>query len=199
VLAAKTLEAARSQGAEVEMVDLSQGRLEFCRACEACHCKPGCILKDDGTPLLEKMLAVDGLVLASPVYLNQVTAQLKAALDRTSHFVHCLRLMGKYLAVVTTCGGGGGSDVQAYLKKYAITVGAQYVGGVDAKAPLQPADLAAAAALGETLVAAIREKKKFPAQLRGIESQKQYFGKLIAMRKNQWVFEYQYWKDQGWL
>lgn len=199
VLAEKVLEAAKAQGAEVELVDLSRVRLEFCRACEACHQKPGCILKDDGTRILEQMLAADGLVLASPVYLNQVTAQLKALLDRSSHFVHCLRLTGKYLAVVTTSGGGGGTDVQAYLKKYGITVGAQGVGGVDAKVPLNPGDLATAAALGETLVIAIREKKQFPDQLQAIESQKQYFGKLIAWRKDHWTFEYQYWKDQGWL
>ena len=195
----KVLDSAKAQGAEVELIDLSQIQLEFCRACEACHQKPGCVLKDEGPRILDQMLAADGLILASPVYLNQVTAQMKALLDRTSHFVHCLRLLGKYLAVVTTSGGGGGVDVQAYLKKYGITVGAQFVGGVDVRVPLKPADLDAASALGASLVAAIRGKQQFPDQLQGIECQQLYFGKLIAMRKDQWAYEYRYWKDKGWL
>lgn len=193
------LEAARALGAETELFDLSRSRLEFCRACEACHQQPGCVLKDEGPRIMAQMLAADGLVLASPVYLNQVTAQLKALLDRSSHFVHCLRLTGKYLAVVTTSGGGGGADVQAYLKKYGNTVGAQCVGGVDARVPLQPADLAAASALGAGLAAAIRDRRPYPDQLQAIESQKRYFGALIAARKEQWGYEFRHWKDQGWL
>ena len=97
------------------------------------------------------MLAADGIVLASPVYLNQVTAQMKTLLDRTSHFIHCLRLTDKYLAAVTTSGGGGGADAQAFLRKYAVAVGAQFAGGVDASVPVREADLAAARKLGVAL------------------------------------------------
>ena len=198
-LAGEVLKAAQAQGADVDMVDLSEARLEFCRACEACHQKPGCVLHDDANTILAKALNADGLVLASPVYLNQVTAQLKAVLDRSSHVVHCLRLTGKYLAVVTTSGGGGGAPVQAYLSHYGNTVGAQCVGGVDAKSPLKPADVAAAAALGKTLVAAIQAKQQYPDQIKSIELQKQYFRKLITLRKDDWPYEYQFWRDQDWL
>jgi len=198
-LAEEVLKAAQAQGANVEMADLSEARLEFCRACEACHQKPGCVLHDDANTILANVLNADGLVLASPVYLNQVTAQLKAVLDRSSHFVHCMRLTGKYLAVVTTSGGGGGAQVQAYLKNYGNTVGAQCVGGVDAKSPLKPADVAAAAALGKALVAAIQEKQQYPDQIKSIESQKQYFRKLITLRKDEWPYEYQFWSNQDWL
>lgn len=199
VLAGEVLKAAQAQGADVEMVDLSEARIEFCRACEACHQKPGCVLHDDANTILAKMVKADGLVLASPIYLNQVTAQLKAVLDRSSHFVHCMRLIGKYLAVVTTSGGGGGAPVQAYLKHYANTVGAQCVGGVDAKSPLKPADIAAAAALGKALVVAMQAKQQYPGQIKSMESQKQYFRKLITLRKDEWPYEYQFWRDQDWL
>ena len=198
-LTEKVLAAIKALGAEVELVDLSQARLEFCRACEACHQKPGCVLHDDANAILAKVLNADGLVLASPVYLNQITAQLKAVLDRSSHFVHCTRLIGKYLAVVTTSGGGGGAQVQDYLKNYGNTVGAQCVGGVDAKSPLKPANVAAAAELGKTLAAAIQAKQQYPDQIKRIELQKQYFRKLITLRKDDWPYEYQFWKDQDWI
>lgn len=198
-LAGEVLKAAQAGGADVDMVDLSEARLEFCRACEACHQKPGCVLHDDAKTILANVLSADGLVLASPVYLNQVTAQLKAVLDRSSHFVHCMRLIGKYLAVVTTSGGGGGAPVQAYLRNYANTVGAQCVGGVDARSPLKPADVAAAVALGKALVAAIQTKQQYPDQIKSIELQKQYFRKLITLHKDDWPYEYQFWSNQDWL
>lgn len=157
------------------------------------------MLNDDANTILAKVLNADGLVLASPVYLNQVTAQLKAVLDRSSHFVHCMRLIGKYLAVVTTSGGGGGAQVQAYLRNYGNTVGAQCIGGVDAKSLLKPADVAAASALGQALVTAIREKQQYPDQIKSMESQKQYFRKLITLHKDDWPYEHQFWSNQSWL
>jgi multimeric flavodoxin WrbA len=199
ILAEKVLDAAKAKGADVEMVDLSKARIKFCRACEVCHRRPDCVLNDDVKGILAKALAADGLLLASPVCLNQVTAQLKAVLDRSSHLVHCLLLMGKYVAAVTTCGGGGGSEVIGYLKEYAFTVGAQFVGGVDAKVPLKDSDFVGAVALGKTLVAAIQKGKSYPDQLQSIEERKKYFGKLIARRKNDWPYEYKYWSGRGWL
>ena len=198
-LAEATLAGAKAQGAEVERVDLSQARIGFCQACEVCHQGPDCVLNDDGKRILQGVLAADGIVLASPVYLSQVTAQMKALLDRTSHFVHCLRLMGKYLAVVTTSGGGGGAEVVEYLKKYAITVGAQCVGGVDARVPLKESDFASARELGASLVAAIRAQTAYPEQVRAIEAQKARFSRLIASRKDHWPYEHKYWQDKGWL
>ncbi len=107
-----TLRAKALKGAAVELVDLGKLRIGFCQACETCHRGPDCMLNDDGRALLAKVLEADGLVLASPVYLSQVTAQMKALLDRTSHFMHCLRLIGKYMATVTTSGGGGVDEVE---------------------------------------------------------------------------------------
>ena len=198
-LAERVVEAARIKGAATEIVDLGKVRIGFCQACEACHRGPDCVLNDDGNLILRKLLDADGIVLASPVYLNQVTAQMKALLDRTSHFIHCLRLMGKYMAAVTTSGGGGGSEVQAYLKHYAFTVGAQFAGGVDAAAPLKEPDFSAAAELGESLVAAVQKQTVYPEQVRIIEEHKRRFGRIIAFRKDHWPFEHKYWQDKGWL
>lgn len=198
-LAEALLAGAEAKGASVKCVDLSEARIGFCRACESCHRGPDCALNDDGKQILLQMLDADAIVLATPVYLNQVTAQMKTILDRTSHFVHCLRLMGKYVAAVTTSGGGTGGDVAAYLKGYAVTVGAQFVGSVDARAPVQEADFAAARELGAAVVAAVREKTAYPEQQRAIEAQKQRFGHIIAFHKDHWPYEHRYWQDRGWL
>ena len=193
------LAGAREKGAEVELVDLASESLEFCTACEACHKGPRCPLNDGGCRIIDQMLAADGIVLASPVYLNAVTAQMKTLLDRTSHFIHCLRLADKYLAAVTTSGGGGGAETLSSLKKYAMLVGAQFSGGVDAAVPLKESDLAAARTLGAKLVADIRDQTIDPAQAFAIEEHKKYFGRIIGYNKDHWPYEYKYWQDKGWL
>ncbi|MEI6167708.1 MAG: flavodoxin family protein [bacterium] len=190
---------AKTKGAQVEFVDLGKVRIGFCQACEACHKGPDCVLNDDCRPILRQMLEADGIVLASPVYLDHVTAQMKALLDRTSHFVHCLRLTGKYMAALTTSGGGGGEATMAFMKRYAVTVGAQFVGNVDARVPLKDADFASARELGSSIVAAISSKQSWPDQAQAIESQRIRFCNLISFHKDQWPYEYKYWQDKGWM
>lgn len=199
VLAEAVLAGARESGARTDAVDLAGKRVDFCMACDACHKGPLCPLHDDCREILDRMLAADGIVLASPVYLNQVTAQMKALLDRTSQFIHCLRLMDKYVAAATTHGGGGGAETQAFLKRYAVTVGAQFIGGVDARVPLAETDLAAARKLGAALVIAIRNQTRDAAQIFAIEEQKKRFGRIIDAHQADWGYEHDYWRKKGWL
>ena len=193
------LAGAKAKGAEVECVDLGKVRIGFCQACEACHKGPDCVLNDDGRLILQRMLEADGIVLASPVYLDHVTAQMKALLDRTSHFIHCLRLTGKYMAALTTSGGGGGEATMAFMKRYAVMVGAQFAGSVDARVPLKDADFESAKDLGVSLVRAISSKQTWPEQMEAIEAQQLRFRNLIAFHKDQWPYEYRYWHDKGWM
>jgi len=190
---------AKTKGAQVEFVDLGKARIGFCQACEACHTGPDCVLNDEGRAIMGKMLTADGIVLASPVYLDHVTAQMKALLDRTSHFVHCLRFTGKYMAGLVTSGGGGGEATMAFMKRYAVTVGAQFVGGVDARVPLKDIDLALSGELGASLVNAIASGQTWPDQARMIEAQRQRFRNLIEFHKDQWPYEHKYWQDMGWM
>ena len=189
---------AKGQGADVEIIDLAKVRIGFCQACEGCHKGPDCVLHDEGNAVLKRMVEADGVVLASPVYLDHVTAQMKALLDRTSHFVHCLRMTGKYVAAVTTSGGGGGAATVAFLQRYAVTVGAQFVGSVDARVPLQKADTMAAAKLGAALVAAAADKTIWPDQQKAIDEQRKRFGFIVRFHKDHWPYEHAYWQERGW-
>lgn len=83
-VAARLMGKAAELGAEVESVYLNGLDYQGCQACYAC--KNGaeiCVLKDDLAPVLEKVREADALVLASAVYYGDVTAQLKAFIDRT--------------------------------------------------------------------------------------------------------------------
>jgi multimeric flavodoxin WrbA len=87
----------RGLGAETELISASDRRVEFCRACEQCMRQGDCPVQDDYLPLLPKILSADALVLATPNYAFDVSAQIKAVMDRSHAFLYYRQaLAGKY-------------------------------------------------------------------------------------------------------
>ena len=75
---------AADAGHEVEKISLNQKKIGYCQACAACRKNGGtCILGDDGQEIVEKLVASDVFVLASPVYYGSISGQLKTLIDRT--------------------------------------------------------------------------------------------------------------------
>jgi multimeric flavodoxin WrbA len=72
-------------GIETEMLQLAGREIPGCTACYKCfeNKDKRCVLKD-GTvnECIEKMLGADGIILASPTYFADMTAQMKALVDR---------------------------------------------------------------------------------------------------------------------
>jgi len=75
---------AREAGAEVESVLLQKQKIGYCVGCLNCWIKtPGqCVQDDDMTVLREKLSKSDFFVLATPVYVDGMTAQAKTFVDR---------------------------------------------------------------------------------------------------------------------
>lgn len=200
VLAKEVLRGLAQEGVDTEVIHLDDLKMFFCRHCEACHRNIlHCSAKDDVGLILKKMLEADGIILASPNYINQVTASMKALFDRSAHFIHCKRLLDKYIAGVVSSGSGQDKEVLDYLKFYAHTCGAQYSGGVSSAAHAVEAKKEEAFKLGEKLALDIKEKKAYPEQLEIIEKGRQHFRQIIEARKKEWEGEYRYWQDKGWL
>lgn len=199
-LAKEVLSGLAQEGADIETIHLDNFQIFFCKHCEECHKKIlHCSIKDDVHVILEKMLAADGIILASPNYINQVTASMKALFDRSAHFIHCKRLLGKYIVGVVCSGSGQDKEILDYIKFYGHTCGAQYSGGVSSAAHSVEEKMEEAFKLGRKLSADIQEKKVYPDQIELIEQGRKHFKEIIKLRKNEWQEEYQYWRDKGWL
>lgn len=148
---------------KIEALHLSDFKIEFCRHCESCHRKiMDCPINDDVCMILEKMLHAEGIIFASPNYINQITASMKALWDRSSHFIHCKRFLGKYVVGVVSSGSGQDKTVLDYIRYYAHTCGAQYTGGISSRAPINKKKAEKAINLGNKLILNIQEKKVFP-------------------------------------
>ena len=124
---------------------------------------------------------------------------MKALFDRSAHFIHCKRLLGKYLAGVVSSGSGQNKEVLDYIGFYAHACGAQYSGGVSALQRFGDDKKDEALQLGKELASDIKEKKPYPEQMKIIEEERQYFVRIIKLRKDDWQEEYQYWVEKGWL
>ena len=93
---------AEEAGCTVEKVRISGKKIAGCLGCNACYRNGGaCVQKDNMAEVREKMLAADVIVLASPIYFYSMTAQMKAAIDRTYAFYQ--QLEGKTFYFIITC------------------------------------------------------------------------------------------------
>ncbi len=87
-LTARFLDTARELGAEVESFELNKLNFKGCQACYVCKTKQEkCAVEDDLAPVLDAVADCDVLVLATPIYYGEVTAQMKAFIDRTFCYV----------------------------------------------------------------------------------------------------------------
>ena len=83
-LCAEFMRGAQVAGNEVEVIALRGKKMNFCLGCEVCQKNGGtCVHQDDVPAILDKILACDVLVLATPVYYYDFTAQMKTLIDRT--------------------------------------------------------------------------------------------------------------------
>lgn len=77
------LRGAIDAGHTVEKIFLQDKTINYCTGCSTCsmHGKP-CPQKDDMPQILEKMIAADIIVMATPVYFYTLSAQIKTLIDR---------------------------------------------------------------------------------------------------------------------
>jgi multimeric flavodoxin WrbA len=83
-LAEAVVESLSDRSPEVDRFKLNRLRVRGCQACFAC--KKGsetCVIKDDLAQVLQSAAEADLVVLATPVYIGEITAQAKLFVDRT--------------------------------------------------------------------------------------------------------------------
>lgn len=194
---------AKSLGADCETVILLGDSIKPCRGCNQCHKKGLCFQKDDFEAIKEKILAADGLILATPNYISHVSAQLKLFLDRCAVLIHCMALEGKYGASVVTSGGGDERPIVEYLHQFMMTTGVTPVDAVWAEMgtskPHNEVPLACrdqAFEVGKNLVKAWEEKRRFVMVEKIQEAHRQRMRRLIEFHKEEWPYEYAYWKEK---
>lgn len=87
ILLQKALAGAAEMGAQTEQIYLYDLDYKGCRSCMACNRRDGnsfgrCAVGDGLKPVFEKIEQSDGLILGSPIYMGDVSAMMRAFLER---------------------------------------------------------------------------------------------------------------------
>lgn len=85
ILMNKVFEALNKAGIETELVQLAGQIIEPCKACWSCGNQGNCVhQKDCFREIFEKMKEADGILLGSPVYSANASANMQALLERAA-------------------------------------------------------------------------------------------------------------------
>lgn len=86
-LAAAVVKPAQAQSTQVKLYYLNGMNIRGCQGCFKCSETGRCVQLDDMQPIYDTILEADGIILASPVYMWSMSAQLKTAVDRLFAFL----------------------------------------------------------------------------------------------------------------
>jgi multimeric flavodoxin WrbA len=118
----KILEGAKEQGVETQVWYSSDLDIKPCKGCLSCVQNDKCVINDDIQTLYNALEQADVLVLGSPVYMGQMSAQAKIFTDRlfaqiTPRFSPRFKEKnaGKKLVLVFTQGNPNSGMFQEYF------------------------------------------------------------------------------------
>jgi multimeric flavodoxin WrbA len=197
------LEGAAETGAETEMIDLCDLRVTPCTACEGCSLSGICVFEDDIPAIVARMKEADGIIFASPVYIDNISGQLKVFFDRLADGIHYQLLAGKYGCSVATTHISGGDDVVAYQNHVLNYLGVISVGGLSVatggNAESVDAAEASARALVRKLADGIRHGFSDPDQEAEIAGNREYFKKIVVENRDFRTEDYERWVRMCWI
>lgn len=127
-------ESLSTKGIETELIQLADYEIQPCRGCFACKGRGNCVFKNDGfAEIFSHMTEADGIILGSPVYSADVSAKMKAFLERGGVIVATnpgifRHKVGAAVAAVRRGGGMTTVDTMNHfmLNKEMIVVGSTY-------------------------------------------------------------------------
>jgi multimeric flavodoxin WrbA len=114
----------RRLGAACERIVLSEHEIGPCEGHVQCRDLAACAVDDEAADILAAVFAADGLLLASPVYFQNVSAQMKTLMDRTCwHYEHEMRLRTRAAGLIAVAENSGLRDTLDAMRRYIALIG----------------------------------------------------------------------------
>jgi len=112
---------AREAGHDVEKIRLAEKDINYCTGCCSCIGNQGaCVQQDDMNDMLQKILAADAIVLATPVYFRSMNGQIKTFLDRVCPIYTMIRNKEIYYVIAAA---GGSLPVESTVESFRVFTG----------------------------------------------------------------------------
>ena len=188
--------------ADIEIIMLHKQNIQMCKGCYACVLvgEAHCPLQDDRDTVIEKIIAADGVIFASPVYVNHVTGMMKNLFDRIGYFAHRPRFFDKYAMVMSVCGGFGTEPTNKYMSDILSSFGFNVVSSLELQmSTMSEKEQAmnqkkANAALDELVTGIKSSEKKQPSLMNLIMFN--LFKYISTVEKDMFKADHQYYKDK---
>ena len=191
---------------ETEVLNLAGCDIRPCKGCRSCFDRGEhtCPHDDELLSIKEKMKAADGLLLAGPVYVNDVNGIMKNWIDRLAHICHRPELAGKTAMLLATTGSTSARhtlrSMQVPLWTWGYRIAAQLWLATGATMPAEELKKQHAERVG-------RAARKLFLDIRDNRAATPSFLSLLVFRIQQagWAkaapgsIDHAYWKDKGWL
>ena len=108
LLLEKAFTGARQLEADTELFRVANKEIAPCDGCGSCFKTGECHIQDDMQALYIKMMEADGIIFGTPVYFYNMTAQGKAAIDRTIALGHAGKSLANKVGGIVVVGGSLG-------------------------------------------------------------------------------------------
>lgn len=193
---------------ELETIFLSQTNIQLCRGCRLCFDKGEemCPLKDELLFIRDKIQNADGIILASPIYVDDINGIMKNWIDRMAFNCHRPAYAGKKAIVLATSGSYSSNHTLNTLNTALNTWGFKVVGknkfctgaimSVEEIKSLYRHRIKNAA---DRLFYAINKEKGVIASFYSLVAfriQQKHWQKNEKVRTS---FDYLFWESKGWL
>jgi multimeric flavodoxin WrbA len=129
-LISEVSEILKGHNINIEIINLFDYDIKACIGCEHCLVKGGCVLDDQVNNIMDKIRLCDGLILTSPVYMENVSGKLKTFVDRTCSWFHRPQIYGKPILVISTTKGSGLKSTLKYLQRVVVQWGGFNAGSI---------------------------------------------------------------------
>jgi multimeric flavodoxin WrbA len=195
----------RSEAVSIETVFLAHEALEPCRGCRACFDRgeDQCPQKDAVPALRARLRQADGVLIACPVYVDDVNSITKTFIDRMAYACHRPEFAGKCAYLLATVASSPTSHALGTLRMAFSTWGFSIIGskGFKTGALMKPGEAKRlerqTGQIAVELLDALEQKKALQPSF--------YSLMVFAIQQVAWskmpgeTVDYTYWKSRGWL
>lgn len=187
---------------DFKLLSLSEVNLEPCLGCYMCVRRGPeiCPRKDDRDMIIQEILDADGIVLASPVYVNHATALTKNLFERLGYEGHRPRFYDKFAMVIAVCGMFGAKETNKYMSNILTSFGFSVVSALELQIALdtekeQAYNHKRTVEAFDAFVSAIEKgQRKIPL---GQIVRFNIFKTISESNKEHFEADYQYYKDKA--
>lgn len=189
---------------EFKLIMLNELRLENCLGCYVCINKGEefCPLKDDRDMIIEEMAAADGIILASPVHVNNISALMKHFMGRIGYLAHRPSFFDKYFMVMSIGSGFGADEANKHISSIFSVFGLNAVSSLELYIATKeerdnPTNHEKTVEAVDKLIDGINKgggKLPEPTMLKLIYFQ--IFKAISELNKKEGVADYEYYKDK---